>query len=435
MSRRLWLSGALALLVVLAAGYAWRVRPNADPGRAPVLAGAPADMPVLQRGAYLARAADCVACHTAPGGQPFAGGLAFELPFGRIYSTNLTPDAATGLGAWTDDEFVRAMHEGVGRDGQRLYPAFPYTSFTQLSRADVLAIKAYLMSLPPVQQPARAPELSFPFNQRWGMGLWNAVFFRSERFQADPARPEVWNRGAYLANGLAHCAECHTPRNAGFALDHGQELAGASLEGWLAPNITSDSKFGLGSWSDREIVAYLLSGHAPGRGSAAGPMGEAVSHSLQHLAPADLDALVAYLRSVPAREGDPRTAVAARPQSVAQSSATAPPPNTPADLQAGLKLFESSCASCHRWDGQGRQVERAGLLSLRSVNDPLGRSLTKAVLDGVKLQIQGQPVFMPGFKDSMSDVEIAQLANYVIGHFSGKRGEVTADAVARQRTR
>ncbi|PZP36540.1 MAG: alcohol dehydrogenase [Roseateles depolymerans] len=432
---RLTLGAALAVALLLATAIGYRLRTNPAPGQAPVLAGAPPGLSQVARGAYLARAADCVACHTTAGGQPYAGGLAFKLPFGRLYSSNITPDPETGIGRWSDDDFVRALHEGVRQDGQHLYPAFPYTAYTQLSRDDVLAIKAYLFSLPAVKQRTPEPELGFPFNQRWGMAFWNAVFLDQQRFETDTRRPAAWNRGAYLANSLAHCAECHTPRNLGFALDHARELAGSSLEGWAAPNITSDRQSGIGAWSDQDLVNYLRTGHAAGRGTAGGPMGEAVANSLQYLSPDDVHAMVTYLRSVPPVAGDPGKQVAPLPpRSVADSTPIAPPANTPADLRAGLRLFESACASCHRWDGPGRQIPQAALLQLRSVNDPTGQTLTKAVLQGVNLKLNGADVFMPAFKDSMSDTEIAQLANYVIGHFSGKTGVVTASDVAKQRT-
>src|SRR5277367_6839015 len=296
---------ALVLLVAVAA-VAYRVlnRTDAAAGAAPMLVGAPASADTVARGEYLAKAADCVACHTVAGSDKgFAGGVGFRLPFGTIYSSNITADPDSGIGSWSDEEFVRAVREGVRNDGQHLYPAFPYPAYTGLSRDDVLAIKAYLLSLPPIKQKNRANDLAFPFNQRWAMGFWNAAFFKSQRFMADPAKSPQWNSGAYLATALGHCAECHTPRNFGFGLEHGNELAGQELQGWRAYNITADVAHGVGSWSDAELAAYLKSGHAPGHASAAGPMGEAVSHSLQFMNDADVASLVAYLRSVPARAG------------------------------------------------------------------------------------------------------------------------------------
>src|SRR5450631_4532353 len=227
--------------VIGAAAYVALNRTDGAAGAAPVLAGAPVTADMVARGEYLTKAADCIACHTVPeSGRPFAGGVAFKLPFGTIYSTNITPDASHGIGGWSDDEFVRAVRDGVGRDGRHLYPAFPYTSYTQLSRADVLAIRAYLATVPAVAQTNRANDLIFPFNQRWAMGFWNTAFFKDRRFVADASKPVEWNSGAYLATALGHCAECHTPRNLGFGLEHAKELAGSELQGWRAYNITPD---------------------------------------------------------------------------------------------------------------------------------------------------------------------------------------------------
>lgn len=420
----------LCLALAGAAAYAYLTRADATPGTAPQLAGAPASASMIERGRYLARAADCIACHTVAGGQPFAGGLAFKLPFGTLYSSNLTADQATGIGNYSDDDFVRALHEGIRRDGRRLYPAFPYTAYSQLSRDDALAIKAYLFSLPKVRQQTPAPDLLFPFDQRWAMGAWNALFFRSGRFVATPAQSAQWNRGAYLAIALAHCAECHTPRNLAFALDHSRELGGAVVNGWQAPNITSDPVHGIGNWTDAELYQYLRSGHARGHGAAAGPMGEAVEHSLQYLAPADLQALLTYLRSVAPRPDGlalpPRSSAAG----MAASGAYAPLPVTPASVGAGLRLFEGSCASCHQWNGQGAQTHYAALAGARSVQDPSGRNVAQAILHGVRMRVDGSEVLMPAFGAAFSDEEIAQLSNYVIYQFGGRQGQVSAQAVA-----
>ncbi len=426
-----------ALLVAGAALYVFLNRTDPSAGQAPVLAGAPADASVLVRGEYLTKAADCIACHTVPGGkgQPFAGGVAFKLPFGTIYSSNITADPDTGIGRWTDDQFVRAVHDGVRSDGQRLYPAFPYTSYTQLSRSDVLAIKAYLFSLPTVRQPNQPADLSFPFNQRWAMGFWNAAFFKSERFVADAAKPAEWNKGAYLATALGHCAECHTPRNPAFAMDKGNDLAGAELQGWRAYNITSDAKAGVGAWSDAQLASYLSTGHADGRGSAGGPMGEAVEHSLQHLKPDDVAALVTYLRSVPARQGKSPIDIDTRAPWAVAASAAAPAANTAEGHEMGLKLFAAACASCHQWNGQGQQTPYAGLLGTRGVNDPDGSNVTQMILQGVNMHVGENHVYMPAFGKAYTDTEVAALANYVMAQFGNKAGRVTPEMVAAQRTK
>ncbi|QNB07899.1 cytochrome c [Herbaspirillum frisingense] len=431
--KRLLMSAALVVAAIGAAAYACLARPEAPAGPAPVVYGAPADAARIQRGQYLAKAADCIACHTVAGGKPFAGGLAFQLPFGTLYSSNITADKTTGIGNWSDDDFVRALHEGVRKDGQHLYPAFPYTSYTQLSRDDVLAIKAYLFSLPTVTQETRKPALSFPFNQRWAMGFWNAAFFRSERFKPAPDKSAQWNTGAYLAIALAHCTECHTPRNIGFALNQARELSGADVNGWHAPNITSDPIHGIGAWTDAQLYQYLRSGHADGRGSAGGPMGEAVENSLQYLDPKDIQAIMSYLRGVAPQVGDKPTSINARPPAVTTSMAYSPSPQTPSHLQAGLKLFEASCASCHQWNGQGPQTPYAALLGARSVNDRSGQNVVQTILHGARMRIGEHEVFMPAFAAALTDDEVAQLSNYVIFQFGGKQGTVTADMVARQR--
>jgi mono/diheme cytochrome c family protein len=429
-----FLAVVVLLLIVVGIGYVVLNRVDSSDGRAPALAGAPETASVLARGEYLTTAADCIACHTVPEtGKPFAGGLAFKLPFGTIYSSNITADAATGIGGWSDDDFVRALRQGVRNDGKQLYPAFPYTSYTQLSRSDVLAIKAYLFSLPKVAQPNKANDIGFPFNQRWAMGFWNAAFFKSHRFVADTSKSPQWNSGAYLAMALGHCAECHTPRNIGFGLEHGNELAGYPLEGWRAYNITSDTAHGIGAWSDGDIASYLSTGHADGRGSAAGPMGEAVEHSLQYLKPADTAALVSYLRSVPAREGNDPIDIDHNAAPALKSSDAAPAIDTGVADAQGLKLFEGACASCHQWNGKGQETPYASLLGSRSVNDVSGGSITQVILQGVKMHIGSNDVYMPSFSSAYSDTEVAALANYVVAHFGDKAGKVTPSDVAARR--
>jgi mono/diheme cytochrome c family protein len=429
-----FLSIVVLLLIVGAVAYVALNRTDPADGQAPTLVGAPASASVLARGEYLTKAADCIACHTVPeSGKAFAGGVAFKLPFGTIYSTNITADAANGIGRWSDDDFVRAVREGVRNDGKKLYPAFPYTSYTQLSRSDVLAIKAYLFSLPKVAQANKDNALGFPYNQRWAMGFWNAAFFKSHRFAADASKSPQWNSGAYLAMALGHCAECHTPRNLGFGLEHGNELAGYSLQGWRAYNITADAAHGIGAWSDSDIASYLSTGHADGRGSAAGPMGEAVAHSLQYLKPEDTAALVTYLRSVPAREGTDPINIDHNAAPAVKSSDAAPFADADPAHAQGLKLFESACASCHQWNGKGQQTSYAALLGTRGVNDVSGANVTQVILQGVKMRIGANDVYMPAFGSAYSDTEVAALANYVVAHFGDKKGTVTPKDVADRR--
>jgi len=425
----------IVILVIFGAvALALLSRTDLSPGVAPAIAGAPASAAAVARGEYLIKAADCVACHTVgETGKPFAGGVAFKLPFGTIYSSNITADPTYGIGAYTDDEFVRAVREGIRRDGKHLYPAFPYTSYTQLSRDDVLAIKAYLWTLPPVAQPNRPNELGFPFNQRFGMLFWKAAFHKSGRFTPDPTKSAQWNSGAYLAIALGHCGECHTPRNLGFGLEHGRELAGEEVQGWRAYNITSDPQHGIGSWSDDQILAYLASGHAPSHASAGGPMLEAVAHSLQFLNPTDATALVTYLRTVPAHEGKHPISVDAQPPAVVASNATLPSPDELVSESQGLALFAGACAGCHQWNGSGRQTPYASLQGARTVNDPSAKNVTEVILQGAKMRVGDSDVYMPAFADAYSNAEVAALANYVVAHFGGKHAGVTADDVAARR--
>ena len=376
---------------------------------------------LLARGEYLTRAADCGACHNSPNGKPFAGGLPFTLPLGTIYSTNITADRETGIGGWSDDDFVRALHRGIAPGGRYLYPAFPYTSFAAMSRDDALAIKAYLFSLPPEHVANKEDSLSFPFNQRWGMAFWNLAFLSDQRFAPDPAQSAAVNRGAYLATALGHCGECHTPRNLAYGLESGREFAGDVLQGWHAYNITSDERFGIGAWSDAQLAGFLSSAHAQDRGSAAGPMAEAVEHSLQYLTSEDISALVAYVRTVAAQTGNYTVNVM-----------PAPGAQEPQD-ELGRHVFEGGCANCHQYNGDGRQTVYASLAGSRSVADPDGANVTLIMLNGAKYRFKDQNVYMPPFGPAYSDAELAAVANYVIAHFGGKTGQVTPQDVAKRR--
>jgi mono/diheme cytochrome c family protein len=422
--------GTVVLVLLVAAGgfVAWRLNSRDPEVSAPDVASTPA---LVAQGAYLVTAADCAACHN--GQQAFAGGRAFHLPFGTIYATNITPDRQTGIGTWSDDDFVRALHRGIAPDGTKLYPAFPYTSYTGLSRQDAVAMKAYLFSLKPVHAPAQPDQLAFPFNQRWAMAAWNIVFLHDHRFRPDPAATPARNRGAYLATALGHCGECHTPRNAGFATEQGRQFGGALLEGWRAYNITTDTAYGIGAWSDQQIADYLRYGHAAGHGAAAGPMGEAVSYSLQHLTPDDTAALVAYLRGVEPQQGTPGTEVNPTPATVIASTAWTPGHADASSNKLGARIFEGVCASCHAWNGAGRETPYAALAGSQAVNDPQGVNLVQVMLAGANLETGQGRGYMPSFRSAYSDAEIAAVANYVIGHFGGKTGEVTAKSVQQRR--
>lgn len=429
---RLAIMGAVAAVFVVGGAVfaAWRLY-DRDPD-IPVADVRPTPE-LVARGEYLVKAADCAACHNAPGGKPFAGGLAFKLPFGTMYSTNITADRETGIGTWSDDDLVRALHQGIAKDGSYLYPAFPYTSYTGLSRDDIVAIRAYLFSLPAVRAPARPNELLFPFNQRWTMAFWDLIFLDQHRFHPDPRATDSENRGRYLATALGHCGECHTPRNIGFAMAPSQQFSGAMLEGWHAYNITADKRYGIGDWSDNQIADYLSSGHARDRGSAAGPMAEAIANSLQYLTKDDIASLVVYLRRVEPKAGKADTEVDPAPAQMIASASWRPNATELENLD-GQRIFEGVCAACHQWNGGGRQTPYASLAGSQAVNDPEGVNLVRVMLTGADLRTTKGRGYMPSFADAYSDAELAAVANYVIGHFGGKPGKVTAQAVHEQRT-
>ena len=438
----LWTLGVLVAVAVAFAGYlVFAPGPTAfAQGKRVALAdyhdkdptGVPDELKsasLMERGEYLTRAADCVVCHTAKGGEPFAGGRAFVLPFGTMYSTNITPDVDTGIGAYTDADFLNAVHKGVGRGNVRLYPAMPYASYTYMSDADALAIKAYLFTLKPLHAPALQNTLAFPFNQRSLMSIWSAMFNPDKRYEPNVERDSVWNRGAYLAEAMAHCGECHTPRNLAFALNNRQKFAGAVQAGWRAYNITPDRSSGVGAWSDADMFHYLSTGHADGRGTASGPMGEAVDESLSHLKASDLAAMVTYLRTVAsvatADLPEPRAAPAAATFAERVGSHAEP---------SGRAVYAGACAGCHGWTGVSPGIASATLTGTRAVNDPTAINVAQVVIRGGERQAEAGPSNMPAFGNTYSDSEIASVTNYVTARFGAKAADLTADQVAKLRT-
>jgi mono/diheme cytochrome c family protein len=440
-ARRILVS-VIAIAVIAAAVAVWAIRgpgpmafadgpkvsladyKGADP------TGVPASLAkasLVERGAYLARAAGCMVCHTTQGGKEYAGGLGFKLPFGTLYSTNITPDKDTGIGNYSDQDFLAAVHRGTRRDGARLYPAMPYTSYTYMTDADALAIKAYLFSLAPVRAAAPENTLMFPFNQRWAMNFWSVLFNPDTRFEPDTSKTPEWNRGAYLAEALAHCGECHTPRNLAFALNNRGKFAGAVTAGWRAFNISSDKTTGVGGWSDEDLVSYLSIGHATGHGTASGSMGEAVDQSLSQLAPEDIKAVVAYLRTVPPTVSPdlPATLAPPAPASHKEGGRTA-------DAR-GKMVFEGACVSCHEWTGESTISPFATLTGAWAVNDPSAINVVQIVISGTRRHTPPSAVSMPAFGNAYSDAEIAAVANYVTARFGSKGSEITAQDVAELR--
>ena len=330
-------------------------------------------------------------CHTAPGGKAYAGGLGFKLPFGTLYSTNITPDKDTGIGNYSDQDFLNAVQRGKRRDGARLYPAMPYTSYTYMTDDDALAIKAYLFSLPPVRATPPENTLSFPFNQRWAMGFWSAVFNPDTRFAPDTSKSPEWNRGAYLAEALAHCGECHTPRNLAFALDNRKKFAGAVTAGWRAFNITSDKATGIGDWSDEELVAYLSTGHAHGPRHGLGSDGRSGRPQLQ---PAGAGGHPRHRRLSAQRAGGRPRPTCRRPRRRAR------PPRTRTASTAdarGKKVFEGACASCHGWSGESPVSPMATLTGAWAVNDPAATNVAQIVISGTKRHTPDGALSMPAF--------------------------------------
>ena len=439
--KRVWIVAGV-IVVCGAAVLAWaavRPGPMAFAGKRVALSeyqgmptGVPADFApadALARAKYLTEAADCEACHTAEGGKPFAGGRPFETDFGTIYSANITPDRETGIGTWTDADFLEAVHEGFSKDKGWLYPAFPYAAYTYLTDADVLAIKAYLFSLPPQKNVPPPNTLRFPYDQRLLMAIWSKLYDANSRFRPVPSRSASWNRGAYLAEALGHCGDCHTPRTPLQSLDNRRKFSGGLSEGWRAYNLTSDAASGIGSWSGDDVEAYLKTGHSQDRGSAFGPMAQAVHLSFQKLTPSDVSAIAEYVRSIPAVSTPDLPAPKLEPASADPVQGVAADSNP-----RGEALFASMCAGCHTWTGRNRSVPHATLTGTRAVNDPSAMNVALAVLRGAStLPPSGDIAVMPAFASAWSDDDIAAVSNYVTARFGAKPSAITAVEVHRLR--
>nr|WP_321962520.1 cytochrome c [Paraburkholderia sp. J7] len=387
---------------------------------------------LVKRGAYLTRVGDCAACHTADPGRPFAGGRSIGTPFGKIYTPNITPDPDTGIGQWSDTDFVRALHEGIGKAGERLYPAFPYVEFTRMTEQDMLAIRAYLNTLAPVHYRPPANKLRFPFNQRWLMIVWNLFNFNEGRFVPDPKRSPEYNRGAYLVEGVAHCEACHTPRNFMQGLKTTERFSGATQAGWQAYNITPDRTSGIGNWSDDALIAYLSTGVAGGHASAAGPMADVVQHSTQYLKHEDLRSIVAYLRALPPVSGGVTRPRDAWGMPAADDITSLR--GTAITTVSGLQLFVANCASCHRWTGEGVGGNALGALPSLVHNSVVGvpspDNLATVILHGVRRQTKDSDVRMPAFADELNNEQVAAISNYVTKRFGNPQATLTADQVA-----
>ena len=372
------------------------------------------------RGEELVAAGDCITCHTARGGAPFAGGRAIATPFGNVYSTNITSDAATGIGSWSRDDFWRALHEGRSKDGRLLYPAFPYPNFTQITRQDADAMFDYLRALPPVSRPNTAHALRFPYNTQAALAAWRALFFRAGTFQPDPDRGAEWNRGAYLVRGLGHCDACHAPRNIFGAVSHSLDLGGGliPMQNWYAPPLVSAARDAAQRHAD-DIVSLLKSGVSPS-GTAMGPMAEVVYRSTQHLPLADIRAMASYLQSVPA-------------QAKAQAAAA------PADrqtLQRGASIYAEHCGQCHGDEGEGAFPAYPPLVRNRSLANPVPANAIKALLYGgyaPATSANPRPYGMPPYAGKLAETDIAAVLTYVRASWGNAGAPVTTIEIERYR--
>jgi mono/diheme cytochrome c family protein len=351
----------------------------------------------IRRGQYLVAAGDCISCHFREGGEPFAGGLGLNTPFGVIYTPNITPDRDTGIGAWTSDQFYRAMHDGKGAGGEDLYPAFPYPWFRRVSREDDDAIFAYLATLPAVSYTAPKNDLVFPLNFRSLVGGWNLLFLDSHDFQSDAGQSAEWNRGAYLVNGLGHCGGCHTPKNSLGADKSKQELQGGKLDNWVAPDLTGNTRTGLGGWNVDDIAEFLSSGRNA-HAAAGGSMADVINYSTSFMSDADRRAIAVYLKSQPASP------------SVASSAPD------PAAMRRGAEIYSDACASCHLDNGigQSRLFPPLGKDAMLQQPDPTG--LEHLILAGTRVGVSASrpsPLGMPSFAWKLTDQEVADVSTFI----------------------
>ena len=380
----------------------------------------------VKRGEYLARAGDCIACHTAPTGKPFAGGLPMPTPFGTLYSTNITPDRETGIGKITADDFYRVMHVGRMPDGGLLYPAMPFPSYTKVTRADSDAIFAYLKTVPAVRQPDRPNDLHFPYNNRSLIIGWRTLFFNEGEYKPDPKQSEEWNRGRYLVEGLGHCGMCHTPINALGGSSEAQAFQGGliPMQNWYAPSLTSNKEAGLGDWSIEDIVDLLKTGRSK-RGIVYGPMAEVVYNSLQYLSDADTRAMAVYLKSL--GQGSPPPA----------TTTTAPQAESSLLLTLGKKIYDTQCASCHGATGRGQPPDYPPLANNQSIEMQSAVNAIRMVLNGgypPGTAGNPRPYGMPPFAQTLTDDEVAAVVSYIRTAWGNRGAAVTAAEANQLRT-
>jgi mono/diheme cytochrome c family protein len=403
--KSLFALSAVVVAAVAAAAALWSGGDNLHSGGA--VAAPPADQAeLIKRGEYLARAGDCIACHTVRGGKTFAGGLPMLTPFGTLFTPNITPDDQYGIGKWTSDDFYRSLHNGRSKDGSLLYPAMPFTAYTKVTRADSDAIFAFMRSATPVNEPSRPHELRFPFNNRNLLIGWRTLFFSEGEYKPDPTKSVEWNRGAYLIEGLGHCSMCHTSINAMGGPVSSAAFGGGliPLQNWYAPSLTSNKEAGLGDWDIKDINDLLKTGVSQ-RGAVFGPMAEVVHNSMQYMTDADINAMSTFLKSIPQKGEAPETM---QFETSAQFGSEL--------LQQGKKIYTENCAKCHAENGLGKPPAYPPLATNQSIQMQLAVNPIRMVLNGgypPSTDGNPHPYGMPPFAQSLSDTEVAAVVTYI----------------------
>lgn len=417
----------IILLVLIAAPLVWLAPQFMEEDMAAAPAQ-PADLAQqVEHGRYLAKAGNCIACHTARGEAPYAGGRGIATPFGTIYASNVTPDQETGIGDWTADDFWRALHHGKSKDGSFLYPAFPYPNYTRMTREDSDALYAYFRTLAPVKQENREHELRFPYNQRPLLAVWRALYFTPGEYQPETGQTADWNRGAYLVQGLGHCSACHTGRNALGGMDERSDLAGAVIPvlNWYAPSLTAGGESGIDKVPPDQLASLLKTGVSD-HSAVYGPMAEVVRHSLQHLSDQDIGAMVTYLQSLP-QQAAPRVTPAFR---VGMNE-------TENLIRLGAAIYKDQCVACHKADGRGEPRVYPPLASNPSVTLDVAINPIRMVLHGgypPSTEGNPRPYGMPPFNALLSDEEAAAVVSYIRNAWGNKAPAVSPLEVGRYRT-
>lgn len=370
---------------------------------------------LIKQGEYLAQVGGCVSCHTVSEHKPLAGGLPLRTPFGTIYSTNITPDTTTGIGDWTFEDFWQALHHGKGQRGKLLYPAFPFTSYTKVTREDALALYTYLQYQPAVKHENRESILGFPYNLRGALHGWRLLYFSAEEFKPQAGQTDEWNRGAYLVQGLGHCNECHTTRNPMGAMNQKQLFAGGTMpvQEWFAPGLSMQTNGDLAGWSNEDMVSLLKTGISS-KGSALGPMAEVVHNSTQYMTEQDLTAIAVYLSSIPGPLVKQVTVSKAK------------------DLEQGQKIYNEHCDSCHGVEGQGVAGIYPSLAGNSTVTSLSGTNAVRSVLMGgfvVSTQHNPEPYSMPSFANDFDNAQVAAVVNYIRQSWGNNATAVTAETV------